>query len=64
VGLAVLKDLGSNSAIMGKKIFEQEQIARAAELGLGITRPEEVEIVTGDEVSEAYAGRLMEILRE
>ena len=32
VGLAVLKDLGSNEAIMGRKIFEQEQIARAVEL--------------------------------
>ncbi|MBI5639714.1 MAG: DUF362 domain-containing protein, partial [Nitrospirae bacterium] len=27
-GLAVLKEIGTNKAIMGKKIFEQEQIAR------------------------------------
>ena len=33
-GIAVLKELGSNDAIMGRKIFEQEQIARAVELGL------------------------------
>ena len=39
VGLAVLKDIGSNKAIMGRKIFEQEQIARAVELGLGATGP-------------------------
>jgi uncharacterized protein (DUF362 family) len=64
VGLAVLKELGSNSAIMGKSIFEQEQIARAVELGLGITRPEEIELVTGDESSASYAARLLEILRE
>jgi uncharacterized protein (DUF362 family) len=64
VGLAILKDLGSNNAIMGKKIFEQEQIARAVELGLGVTRPEDVEIVTGDEVSKEYADRLTSILRE
>ncbi len=32
VGLAVLKDLGSNKAIMGKRIFEQEQMARAVDL--------------------------------
>jgi uncharacterized protein (DUF362 family) len=63
VGLAVLKELGSNSAIMEKKIFEQEQIARAVELGLGITRPGEIEIVTSDEVSSKYADRLMDILR-
>jgi uncharacterized protein (DUF362 family) len=64
VGLAVLKDIGSNNAIMGKKIFEQEQIARAVELGLGVTRAEDVEIVTGDEVSKEYADRLTSILRE
>jgi uncharacterized protein (DUF362 family) len=64
VGLAVLKNLGTNSAIMGKKIFEQEQIGRAAELGLGITRPEDIEIVTGDDVSSEYADRLRSILRE
>ena len=39
VGLAVLKEIGSNKAIMGKKIFEQEQIARAVELGLGVAGP-------------------------
>src|SRR4030066_286556 len=39
VGVALLKHLGSNGAIMGKKIFEQEQIARAAELGLGVSSP-------------------------
>ncbi|MDH4233065.1 MAG: DUF362 domain-containing protein [Nitrospirota bacterium] len=61
-GLAVLKDLGSNRAIMEKKIFEQEQIARAAELGLGVARPDGIEIVTGDDESREYAGRLQEIL--
>jgi uncharacterized protein (DUF362 family) len=64
VGLAVLKDIGSNNAIMGKKIFDQEQIARAVELGLGVIRPQDVEIVTGDEVSKEYADRLTSILRE
>ena len=36
VGLAVLKNHGANDAIMSKKIFEQEQLARAVELGLGV----------------------------
>ena len=35
VGLAVLKHCGSNDAIMSKKIFEQEQIQRAVEIGSG-----------------------------
>jgi uncharacterized protein (DUF362 family) len=63
-GLSILKELGSNKAIMGKKIFEQEQIARAVELGLGVTRPEDVEIVTDDEESRQYAEKLKEILSE
>lgn len=62
VGLAILKDLGSNKDIMGKKIFEQEQIARAVELGLGITSPQEIEIITDDTNSKKYAGKLTKIL--
>lgn len=61
-GLAVLKDIGSNKAIMGRKIFEQEQIAHAVELGLGVTRPGDIEIVAADEESRRYAERLKSIL--
>jgi uncharacterized protein (DUF362 family) len=62
VGVALLKRLGSNSKIMGSKIFEQGQIARAVELGLGVSGPEEIEIVTGDEAGDAEAERLRSIL--
>ncbi len=62
VGVAVLKDLGSNEDIMSKKIFDQEQIARAVELGLGVDSPDKIELVTDDEESAAYAARLREIL--
>jgi uncharacterized protein (DUF362 family) len=62
VGLAVLKEIGSNKAIMGKKIFEQEQIARAVQLGLGATGPGDIDIIAGDEASLRYAERLRSIL--
>jgi uncharacterized protein (DUF362 family) len=62
VGLAILKHHGSNDAIMSKKIFEQEQIARAVEIGLGVQSPDKIEIVTGDSESRDYAGKLKEIL--
>jgi uncharacterized protein (DUF362 family) len=62
VGLAILKELGSNKAVMGAGVFEQEQIARAVELGLGASGPEDIEIVTDDAAGRAYAGRLTGIL--
>lgn len=64
VGLAVLKELGSNRKIMEKKIFQQEQIARAVELGLGVSRPDDIEIITTDEISRRYAERLKEVMVE
>jgi uncharacterized protein (DUF362 family) len=64
VGLAVLKELGSNKAIMDKRIFEQEQIARAVELGLGVSRHEDIEIVTDDKDGRQYAERLRKILEQ
>ena len=64
VGLAILKSLGSNNAIMDTPIFRQEQIVRAVELGLGAAGPDEIEIVTGDEESAAYAERITEILSQ
>ncbi len=62
VGLAILKDLGSNRAVMDQKIFGQEQIARAVELGIGIAGPEEIEIVSADGESREYAAKLVRIL--
>jgi uncharacterized protein (DUF362 family) len=64
VGLAVLKDLGANQAIMGRRIFEQEQIARAVELNLGARGPADIELVTADPESRALAARLERILAE
>jgi uncharacterized protein (DUF362 family) len=62
VGLAVLKSLGANRAIMGRRIFEQEQIARAVQLGLGIASADAIDLVTGDAESRAYAAMLKPIL--
>jgi uncharacterized protein (DUF362 family) len=62
VGVAVLKELGSNESIMGPKIFEQEQIKRAAELGLGVSSAQQIELTTADETSRLYAEKLKPIL--
>lgn len=62
VGVAMLKSLGANDAIMGRRIFEQEQLARAVELRLGVSGPDEIEIVTADDESRAVADTLRPIL--
>jgi uncharacterized protein (DUF362 family) len=64
VGVAILKELGSNDNIMQSLIFEQEQIKRAVELGLGVQGPEDIDIVTADFVSADYANTIREILSQ
>ncbi len=61
-GVAVLKHLGSNPAIMNTKIFEQEQIKRAVELGLGASSPAAIDLIAGDDKSEEYRDRIAAIL--
>jgi uncharacterized protein (DUF362 family) len=63
VGVAILKLLGSNESIMKPKIFEQEQIARAVELRLGVSSPSEIEVIPADTNSEDYRDRIIEVLR-
>ena len=62
VGVAILKLLGSNESIMKPKIFEQEQIARAAELGLGASSPSEIGVIPADKNSQDYGDRIAEVL--
>lgn len=62
VGIAVLKELGANRAIMERGIWEQEQIVRAVELGLGAPGADAIELLADDAESRAYADRLKTIL--
>jgi uncharacterized protein (DUF362 family) len=64
VGLAVLKQVGSNDAIMGTPIFRQEQMARAVEVGLGVSGPDGIALVSDDDAGRAYAATLEGILAE
>lgn len=64
VGVAILKVLGSNNAIMNKKIFEQEQIVRAGELGLGASSSSEIDVMPVDAESQKYCDRVVETLKE
>lgn len=62
VAVAILQELGSNETIMGRKPFAHEQIARAAELGLGVSSPDAIQIVTADAESEDLASRIRKVL--
>lgn len=58
VGVALLRLNGGNRTISAGRVFEQEQIARAAALGLGARGPDDVELVTDDPESRALADRV------
>jgi uncharacterized protein (DUF362 family) len=62
VGVAILRYYGTTPAVSRGPVFRQEQIARAVELGLGVGSPEEIELLTDDPHSEAYAAEIREIL--
>ena len=62
VGVAILRLLGTTPEVSRGPVFEQDQIARAAELGLGISSAKEIQLVTGDAESEAFAVKVRDIL--
>jgi uncharacterized protein (DUF362 family) len=63
VGVAILRLLGTTPEVRRGPVFDQEQIARAAELKLGVGRPDQIELVTGDRASADYAERLRSVLQ-
>jgi uncharacterized protein (DUF362 family) len=62
VGVAILRDLGTTDEVSRGRVFEQEQIARAVELGLGVGQAEAITIQSDDADGRAYADRLRAIL--
>jgi uncharacterized protein (DUF362 family) len=62
VGVALLRLFGTTPEVSRGPVFAQAQIARAVELGLGISGPDEIELITGDDQSAAYAAQIHEAL--
>lgn len=62
VGVAILRLLGTTPEVSRGRVFEQEQIARAVELGLGVSSPEQIELVTDDPESKELAEKVAEVL--
>jgi hypothetical protein len=49
---------------MKTKIFEQEQIARAVDLGLGASSPADIEVIPADDESKSYRNQVVGVLGE
>lgn len=63
VGVAILRLLGTTPEVARGKIFGQDQIARAVELGVdAVRRPGHIKLVTGDAPSAAFARRVRGML--
>ena len=62
VGVAILRHFGTTDEVSKGKIFEQEQIARAVQLNIGVNSPGQIELVTTDPDSAKYAKEIKAIL--
>ena len=64
IGVAILRHFGTTDEVSKGKIFEQAQLARAVELGLGAASVSQIEFVTNDAESAKYAKEIQKILSE
>ncbi len=64
VGVALLRYYGTTPEVSRGPIFGQEQLARAVELGLGVSGPDEIQLVTDDPASAAYAAEIQAVLAQ
>jgi uncharacterized protein (DUF362 family) len=62
VGVAILRYFGTTPAVSQGSIFEQEQLARAVDLGLGVSGPAEIELITADAESAEWSRPLIDML--
>jgi uncharacterized protein (DUF362 family) len=64
VGVALLRSFGTMHDVMEGGIFEQEQIARAAQLGVGVASAADIRLFPLDKTAESVAGRIQVQLDE
>lgn len=62
VGVATLRTYGTTNGVSQGSVFHQDQIARAAELGLGVSSPENFELVPVNEEAQSYCDKVEEKL--
>ncbi|MFX1410652.1 MAG: DUF362 domain-containing protein [Promethearchaeota archaeon] len=64
VGVALLRILGTTPEVAKGSIFEQAQIKRAVELGVGIASADEIEFITDSEESKKLVALIKEKLKD
>ncbi len=64
VGVAILRHYGATRNVMKGRIFEQDQIRRAAELGIGVDAPEKINLIPIDSESQDTVDNINNILSE
>ncbi len=64
IGVAILRILGTTPEVTNGSIFEQEQIKRAVELGVGIKSPDEIEFITDSKEAETLVAQIKEKLTD
>jgi uncharacterized protein (DUF362 family) len=62
VGVAILRLYGTTPDVMKGGIFDQEQIAQAANLGVGVDSAEKIDLVPQDENSRKAADAIRKVL--
>lgn len=63
-GVAALKMHGTTKKLMDRRIFEQDQLRRAAELGLGASGPGEIELLPVDDDSLQSTEQIQGVLEK
>lgn len=64
VGVSILRLLGTTTKVSRGEISQLEQISRAMELQLGVSSPEQIDFITGDDTSLDMVNKIKEILLE
>ena len=62
VGVAILRSFGSTKNVMEDRIFELDQIRRAAEIGVGVKSASEIKLIPLDDESREPAKTMAHIL--
>ncbi len=62
VGVALLRLWGTTPEVSQGPLFEQPQIRRAVELGLGVSSAGQIELLTDDGAGAAYAADVRGVL--